>query len=66
MTRGFAEASGGGLWFADFAEFAAALDLLLADAELRAELGRRGRAFVLATCRWEDVARKTVQAINAA
>lgn len=66
VTRGFAEASGGGLWFADFAEFAAALDLLLADAELRAELGRRGRAFVLATCRWEDVARKTVQAINAA
>ncbi len=64
VTRQFAETSGGGLTFRDFGEFAAALDLLLADAELRHELGRRGREFVLATCRWEDVARRTVEAIN--
>jgi glycosyltransferase involved in cell wall biosynthesis len=63
VMRQFAETSGGGLTFRDFGEFAAALDLLLADAELRRELGRRGRAFVLATCRWEDVARRTVEAI---
>ncbi len=63
VTRQFAEASGGGLAFRDFGEFAAALDMLLADAELRRELGQRGRAFVLETCRWEDVARRTVEAM---
>jgi len=63
VTRQAAEASGGGLAFHDFGEFAAALDMLLADAELRRELGRRGHEFVLATCDWADVARKTVEAI---
>jgi glycosyltransferase involved in cell wall biosynthesis len=63
VTRAAAEASGGGLWFGDFGEFAAALDLLLGDAELREVMGERGRAYVLETCRWEDVARKTVEAI---
>jgi glycosyltransferase involved in cell wall biosynthesis len=63
VTRAAAEASGGGLWFGDFGEFAAALDLLLGDAELREVMGGRGRAYVLETCRWEDVARKTVEAI---
>jgi len=63
VTRQAAEASGGGLHFRNFGEFAAALDVLLADAELRADMGRRGRAFVLATCDWADVARRTVAAI---
>jgi glycosyltransferase involved in cell wall biosynthesis len=64
VTREAAEASGGGLAFGEFGEFAAALDLLLADAELRKELGERGRAYVLETCRWEDVARRTIEAIR--
>jgi glycosyltransferase involved in cell wall biosynthesis len=63
VTRQATEASGGGLTFRDFGEFAAALDMLLADAELRADMGRRGRAFVLATCDWADVARRTVATI---
>ena len=63
VTRGFAEASGGGLHFRSFGEFAAALDMLLPDPALRHELGQRGRAFVLANCRWEEVARKTIYAI---
>ena len=65
VTRQFAEASGGGLHFRDFGEFAAALDMLLASADLRAELGRRGRAFVIEHCRWEDVARRTLAAVLA-
>jgi glycosyltransferase involved in cell wall biosynthesis len=65
VTRQAAEASGGGLTFRDFGEFAAALDMLLADAELRRAIGRRGREFVLATCDWADVARRTVAAIGA-
>jgi len=64
VTRQAAEASGGGLAFRDFGEFAAALDLLLADAELRHDMGQRGREFVLATCDWADVARRTVAAIE--
>ncbi len=63
VTRQAAEASGGGLAFHDFGEFAAALDLLLGDAELRRIMGARGRAYVLETCRWEDVARRTIEAI---
>ncbi|MFN8476625.1 MAG: glycosyltransferase family 4 protein [Kouleothrix sp.] len=65
VTRGFAEASGAGLHFASFGEFAAALDTLLPNAALRAELGRRGQAFVRETCRWDDVARRTVAALTA-
>jgi glycosyltransferase involved in cell wall biosynthesis len=63
VTREAVTASGGGLTFRTFGEFAAALDLLLADVELRAELGRRGREYVLATCRWEDVARRTAETV---
>ena len=64
VTRQAAEASGGGLWFGDFGEFAAALDLLLSSAELRRELGARGQGYVLRTCRWEDVARRTIEALT--
>jgi glycosyltransferase involved in cell wall biosynthesis len=64
VTREAAETSGGGLAFRTFGEFAAALDLLLGDAGLRAELGQRGRAFVLETCRWDEVARKTIAALT--
>jgi glycosyltransferase involved in cell wall biosynthesis len=64
VTREAAEISGGGLAFASFAEFASALDLLLADAELRRALGARGQAWVLANCRWEDVARRTIAALG--
>ena len=64
VTRGFAEASGAGLHFGSFGEFAAALDMLLASRDLRAEMGQRGRAFVLETCRWDEVARRTVAAVS--
>ncbi|MFO7169598.1 MAG: glycosyltransferase family 4 protein [Chloroflexota bacterium] len=63
VTRQAVEESGGGLAFGSFAEFAAALDVLLADAELRRELGERGRAYVLEHCRWDEVARRTIAAI---
>lgn len=64
VTREAAEASEAGLTFSTFGEFAAALDLLLAHARLRVELGQRGRAFVLETCRWEDVAVRTIAALR--
>ncbi|KAB8144291.1 glycosyltransferase family 4 protein [Chloroflexia bacterium SDU3-3] len=64
VTSEAAHISGGGLTFASFAEFAAALDVLLAAPEARQAMGQRGRDFVLATCRWEDVARRTAAAMG--
>ncbi len=63
VTSEAARCSGGGAAFRTFGEFAAALDLLLGNAALRHELGARGRAYVLETCRWEDVARRTIDVV---
>jgi glycosyltransferase involved in cell wall biosynthesis len=51
--------SGGGLFYEDFAEFSAALRLLLRDAELRERLGRSGRAYVKREYAWPRVAQLT-------
>lgn len=59
VTADHAQRSGGGLAFGSFGAFAAALDLLLARPELRRALGERGRAYVLETCDWDSVARRT-------
>lgn len=64
VTAEAAQLSQGGLAFHDFGEFAAALDMLLADADLRHTLGQRGQAWVRANCRWEDVARRTIAAVQ--
>ncbi len=55
VTRDHCLASNGGLFFGDFYEFAEALDLLLDDADLRRQLGQRGRAYVLERFSWERV-----------
>jgi glycosyltransferase involved in cell wall biosynthesis len=64
VTREAAEQSGGGLAFAGFGQFAAALDLLLGDPALRQRLGQHGQEWVRANCRWEDVAARTIAAIR--
>ena len=51
-TREHCEQSGGGLWFSSYPEFEAVLDRLLADAELRALLGARGRRYVDNHFKW--------------
>jgi glycosyltransferase involved in cell wall biosynthesis len=51
-TREHCEQSGGGLWFGSYPEFEAVLDRLLADADLRALLGARGRAYVDTHFKW--------------
>ncbi len=45
-------ASGGGLWFGGYPAFEGAVDRLVGDAELRRELGERGRRYVDANYRW--------------
>ncbi len=51
-TREHCERSGGGLWFTSYPEFEAVLERLVSDDGLRAELGRRGLAFVDQHFRW--------------
>lgn len=63
VTADHCRRSGGGLIFGDFGTFAAALDLLLCNPDLRTTIGERGRAYVLRTCNWEDVARRTATAV---
>jgi glycosyltransferase involved in cell wall biosynthesis len=47
-----------GLWYSEYAEFAAALDLLISDGELRAALGKKGRAYVQENYSWDSIIAK--------
>lgn len=55
VLEGQARRSGGGLPYRGFAEFEAALDLLLDRPDLAAEMGRSGRRYVEEHYRWPDV-----------
>ena len=57
-TREHCERSGGGLWFGSYPEFESVLDRLLADEDLRAELGRRGRQYVDGHFQWPVLIRR--------
>ncbi len=54
-TREHCERSGGGLWFEGYAQFEAAVDRLVADADLRRNLAERGRRYVEENFRWPTV-----------
>lgn len=55
VTAGHAARSGGGLAFCDYPSFAAAIDRLLRDDDLRRRLGERGRAYAAAEYSWPAV-----------
>lgn len=63
-TREHCERSGGGVWFASYAEFEAVLDLLVADAGLRRTLGERGRDYVESHFRWPVLIRRYVDFLS--
>lgn len=52
--------SGGGLFYRGYAEFAAALRLLLERPDLRAQLGQAGRSYVESEYDWDVVERRTL------
>jgi glycosyltransferase involved in cell wall biosynthesis len=56
--------SNGGLFYTSYDEFAACLDLLLADPALRARLGRQGRRFVQRTYAWPVMERRLETALT--
>jgi glycosyltransferase involved in cell wall biosynthesis len=63
VTVGHCRRSGGGLWFADWFEFAEVMDLLWRDEALRRRLGAAGRRYVLAECHWDVVCARIAQAV---
>jgi glycosyltransferase involved in cell wall biosynthesis len=55
VTRDHCLASNGGLFFAEYFEFAEVLDLLLGDPGLRSRLAAQGRAYVERHFTWDRV-----------
>lgn len=65
VLRGQVERSGGGLYYADGEEFAAALMLLLADERLRATCGDGGRRYFDDNYRWPVIEHKYERILEA-
>jgi glycosyltransferase involved in cell wall biosynthesis len=65
VTSYFTAQSGGGLFFGDAAEFEVALEVLITQPELRDELGRAGRSFVLRGYGWDSVVERFIGCIRA-
>jgi len=55
VTRYHVEQSAGGLWFSDYPDFHEALGFLLDHPRVRAEMGERGREYVLRKYSWDEV-----------
>ena len=55
--------SGGGLYFADYFEFEACIEYLLARPALRRRMGQLGAEYVRRNYRWEDVAQRLIQRV---
>jgi glycosyltransferase involved in cell wall biosynthesis len=64
VTRGFCEASNGGLYFHNYPEFECALELLLANSDLRLKLGTNGRSYVLTNFTWPVVTQRIKRLIS--
>ena len=64
VTREHVEASGGGLTFGDYPEFAEALLALLEDGERADRLGEAGRRYVTEEYNWDAVVRRLYEALG--
>jgi glycosyltransferase involved in cell wall biosynthesis len=64
VTRYHVEQSAGGLWFSDYPGFHEALDFLLDHPRVRAEMGERGREYVLSKYSWDEVVRNFSAALE--
>ncbi len=58
VTRDHCQESNGGLYFGNYAEFSATLDYIFANPEITGQMGRQGRAYVLANFQWPMVLAK--------
>jgi glycosyltransferase involved in cell wall biosynthesis len=64
VTRDHVEASGGGMHFADYPQFARRLDDLLSKEDLRLKMGAAGRAYVLDNYSWPEITRRYQELIQ--
>lgn len=64
VTKNFAEESGGGLYFGDYFEFEGCLNYLLEHPDMAAQMGRKGRQFVLENYKWDVVVQKFLDFLN--
>lgn len=64
VLKGQCVRSNGGLWYENYEEFRECLDLLLADENLRDQLGNKGRKFVDMHYSWETIERKYLELIE--
>ena len=64
VTRGFCEASGGGLWAETYEEFAVILDELRGGSTLRGRLASSGYDYVMDEFRWPVVVERLERAIE--
>ncbi len=64
VTRGHVVRSGGGLFFANGAEFGAVVRTLVSDPELRRSMGQSGRRYVLAEYAWPAVIARLTEAFR--
>jgi glycosyltransferase involved in cell wall biosynthesis len=64
VLAGQCRRSNGGLYYAGYAEFHEALDLLLADAPLRAVLGRNGRRYYEENYTWDVIEGKYLSVVS--
>jgi glycosyltransferase involved in cell wall biosynthesis len=64
VTREHVEASGGGLTFGDYPEFAESLIVLLSDRERADRLGGAGRRYVTEEYNWDAVVRRLFTALG--
>lgn len=58
--------SNGGLWYETYEEFREELSLLSGNAELRAQLGRSGREYVVRNYRWDTVESRYIEVVRRA
>jgi glycosyltransferase involved in cell wall biosynthesis len=64
VLKGQCIRSNGGLWYENYEEFNECLNLLLADEQLRDQLGNKGRRFVDMHYSWETVEKKYLALIK--
>lgn len=64
VLKGQCIRSNAGLWYENYEEFSACLNLLLADEQLRDKLGNKGRQFVDLHYSWENIEKKYLDLIE--
>jgi glycosyltransferase involved in cell wall biosynthesis len=64
VTREHVSASGGGLAFRDYDEFAESLGMMLEDPGLASRMGAAGRAYVETEYNWDSVIRRLFDALG--